>query len=131
LAGWLKMQLARLAAWRGDMGAAHRYLSAGCELALALDAPSLKAAALLALAELLEAIERPSSARCILAFAKDQASISAPDREELRAEWALRGETPLPSPQWPGLALDELMRRLVIEADAHHTALIADLTASA
>jgi predicted ATPase/DNA-binding SARP family transcriptional activator len=127
LAGWLKVQLARMAAGRGELDAAHALLSAGSELALALGAPSLKAAALLGLAELLEAKGEIPSARRVLAFAKDQPSISAPDREELRVEWARRGETAEADGAWPALTLDELLQRVVIEGNLACAPLIATL----
>lgn len=125
LAGWLKVQLARLAAWRGDLDAAHALLADGAALALELGAPSLKAAALLGLAELLEAHGQPGAARRVLAFAKDEPAIGAPDREELRLEWSRRAATANADGAWPALGLDELVQRIVAEAPGRHAPLIA------
>jgi predicted ATPase/DNA-binding SARP family transcriptional activator len=130
LVGWLELQLARLAARRGERAEACRRLAAGGELALALRAPSLKAAALLAIAELFEAEDRPSAARRVLAFGVDQEAISAPDRDELRVEWARRAAGMAPDPAWPAalaLTLDALLQRIVDEVAAPQARLLAEI----
>lgn len=125
LAGWLKVQLARLAARRGEPGAAREPLAAAAGLALALGAQTLKAAVLLGLAELLEAQQHPDLARRVLAFGVDEATLSTPDRDELRAEWARRAATLPADAPWPGIALDALLQRIVAEAPLAHAPLLA------
>ena len=66
LAGWLKVQLARLATRRGELELARSLLADGTELALTLRAQSVKPATLLALAELLEAQGHAGAARRVL-----------------------------------------------------------------
>ena len=131
LAGWLKVQLARLAAWRGDLDRAHALLGEGAGLAAELGAPSLKAAVLLGLAEVLEGHGHDAAARRVLAFAKDQPSISVPDREELRLAWERRGGPASAPAAWPALPLDELVMRLADEGDRAHAALFTLLAGPA
>jgi tetratricopeptide (TPR) repeat protein len=130
LAGWLRVQLARLAAWNRDLGKAHALLSSGAEIALALDGPAIKAAAVLALADLLDALGKRPAALDVLAFGKDQLALSVPDRDELRAAWVSLGGQGRISPPWPGLTLDALIFRLVAEGGVSHAPLIAELSGS-
>jgi tetratricopeptide (TPR) repeat protein len=127
LAGWLQVQLARLAARRGELDGAHSLLAGAAELALTLGAQTLKAAVLLGLAELMEARGHAAPARRVLAFGVDQEAISAPDRDELRTEWARRASSAQADPPWPGIALDELLQRIVIEREPALGGLIAAL----
>jgi predicted ATPase/DNA-binding SARP family transcriptional activator len=127
LVGWLEIQLSRLAARCGEHEVARSYLAAGTELALALGAPALKAAALLAVAEAVEAQGHAQAARRILAFGVDQGSLSAPDRDELRAEWARRASPTDPDPAWPGFLLDGVLNRVVIERELAYAPLVAAL----
>lgn len=118
LAAWLKAQLARLAAQRQELAAARALLAEAAALAIELNARAIQAAVLLALAELLEAQGDPAAGRRVLAFAADEASFGAPDRDELRVDWARRAAgLPVPDAPWPpGLALPELLQRAVDEA---------------
>ncbi len=131
LVGWLKVQLARLATRRGELDLARSLLSGGADLALTLGVQSVKPAVLLAWAELLEAQGHADAARRVLAFAADETSLSAPDRDELRAAWARRAPPAAADPPWPGIALDELLRRIVVEQELAHAALITALRAPA
>jgi tetratricopeptide (TPR) repeat protein len=130
LTGWLKVQLARLAARRGELAPARTLLAGAAELAGSTGLQSVKPAVLLGLAELLEAQGHAMAARRLLAFAADEPSLSAPDRDELRAAWARRVAADAPDPPWPGWTLAELLRRVVSEADSGHAALIAGLDAA-
>jgi predicted ATPase len=125
--GWLEIQRSRLSLREGRVDDARDRLAAGCTLALDLHLPSLKAAALRAVAELFEALDRPGAARRVLDFGIEQESLSAPDRAELRAQRASRG--PLASDQraWPGMSLDELLRRVAAECTPARARLIAEL----
>lgn len=141
LAGWLNCQLARMAAWRGDMPAAHQWLAAGATAAIELSLPAVKAAAALAFAELLEAEGRAGTARTVLRIAKDEPSLSAPDREELHAAWQLRigdegndaaaaavaAAPHVAATATAELSLDAIMTRLAIEAHVLHAPLSAVL----
>jgi predicted ATPase/DNA-binding SARP family transcriptional activator len=127
LVAWLKVQLARLAARRGEPDAARTLLADAAELAVALGAQSVKPAVVMGFAELLEAQGHPAAARRVLGFAADDTSLSAPDRDELRAAWARRASPDVPDPPWPGLSLAELLQRIAAEAGAAHEPLIAAL----
>lgn len=129
LVGWLKVQLARLATRRGEIALAHTLLADGAELALTLGAQSVKPAVLLGWAELLEAQGHGGAARRVLAFGADESTLSAPDRDELRAAWARRASSAAPEPPWPGMGLDELLRRIVIERELDQAPLIGALSA--
>lgn len=130
LVAWLKVQLARLATRRGELDGACSLLCDGAELALTLGAQSVKPAVLLAWAELLEGQGHANAARRVLAFAADEPTLSAPDRDELRAAWALRASPAAADPPWPGMAVDELLQRIVIEREISHAPLIATLSGS-
>jgi predicted ATPase/DNA-binding SARP family transcriptional activator len=125
LAGWLKAQLARLAAHRGELDRARARLAEAAALAQDLGARSVQAAVLLALAELLEAQGHAAIARRVLAFAANEASLSAPDRDELRVEWARRAVPVTIEAGWPpALTLPALLQRVVAEAPQAHAPLI-------
>lgn len=131
LAAWLKAQLARLAAQRGELDPARALLAEAASLAIELKARSMQAAVLLGLADLLEAQGEPAAGRRVLAYAADEPSFSAPDRDELRVEWARRAAgLPAPDAPWPGLALPELLRRIVAETAQAHAPLRALLAAA-
>ncbi|MBX3606987.1 MAG: tetratricopeptide repeat protein [Piscinibacter sp.] len=131
LVGWLKVQLARLATRRGELEPARALLAGGAELALTLGAQSVKPAVLLAWAELLEVQGHARAARRVLAFAADEPSLSAPDRDELRAAWARRASPPIVDPPWPGLTLEALLQGIVQQRDLAHGPLLAALDAGA
>ena len=78
LAGWLKVQLARLATRRGELELARSLLADGADLALTLRAQSVKPATLLALAELLEAQGHAGAARRVLAFGAQRGDAERP-----------------------------------------------------
>lgn len=130
LAGWLKVQLARLAARRGELDLARALLAESVELALTLGAQLVKHAALLGLAELLEAQGDAAAARRVLAFAAGDESLSAQERDELRAAWARRVSPDSVDPPWPEIGLGELLQRIVVERDLAYAPLRAALGAS-
>jgi predicted ATPase/DNA-binding SARP family transcriptional activator len=127
LAGWLKVQLARLATRRGELDLARSLLSGGAESALTLGAQFVTAAVMLGWAELLEVQGHSDAARRVLAFAAEAPTLSAPDRDELRTAWARRASPATVDPPWVGMALDELLQRIVTERDVSHVPLIAAL----
>jgi len=121
LTGWMKIHLARLAVRHHDLDTAHATLRAGTEIAVALGIPALKTAAVMCFAELLHAREEPAAARAVLAFAIEHPMTNGPDRDELGAQLEQWGEQP--RAPWPALGLDELMHRIVVEADLAHAPL--------
>lgn len=123
LMGWMRIHLARLAVRRHDLDTAHATLRAGTEIAVALGIPALKTAAIMCFAELLHAREEAAAARAVLAFAIEHPMTNGPDRDELGAQLEQWGEQP--RAPWPALGLDELMHRIVIEADLAHAPLRA------
>ena len=127
LASWLEVQLARLAIRRGDLDAARSRLASGTGLALTLDAVTLKAAPLLAFAELLEAMREGRGARAVLAFGMDEPSLPVPNRDELRQAWNARKLARADDGRRPSLPLDELLHRIVVETGLAHAPLIAAL----
>lgn len=128
--GYVALQRARLAVRRGDLATARGTLATGTEAALALGIPTLVAQALLTFAELLDAQLQPAAARRVLAFAVAHPSITTMDRDELRTEWARRVQPGQADPPWPGMALEELLRRVVGERGQAHEALVGALNAA-
>jgi len=63
----------------------------------------------------------------VLAFGANEETLSAPDRDELRAAWGRRAPTGTVDPAWPDIALDELLHRVVAERVLAHAPLIAAL----
>jgi predicted ATPase len=131
LASWLQVQLARLAIRRGDLGDARARLAEAADLALAVASPIPKAAPLLAFAELMEAQGHPALGRRVLAFGMQQPDLLAPSRDELRQAWEARGGAAGDEARWPELSLDQLLQRIVAEAELEHAPLRAALGATA
>jgi predicted ATPase/DNA-binding SARP family transcriptional activator len=129
LSGWLEAQLARLALRRDALDEARAGLCDAVRTALALAAPALKSAALLAFAELAAAQGHAAAARRVLAFGAAHEAIGMADRDELRVEWARRstGLTDADPPWPPALALDDLLQRIVDETPSQHARLFSQL----
>jgi ATP/maltotriose-dependent transcriptional regulator MalT len=127
LASWLEVQLARLAIRRGDLDVARTRLAGGTALALSLGAPSLRAEPLLAFVELLEARGEDGSARLVLAFAKEEPSLPKVYRDQLRQAWETRDVASTHDERRMPIGLDELLHRIVVEAEVAHAPLIAAL----
>jgi predicted ATPase/DNA-binding SARP family transcriptional activator len=123
LMAWMKTHLARLAVHHHDLGTAHVTLGGGAEVAMSLGIPAVQIAALACFAELLFAHGEAAGARSLLAFAIDHPITNGPDRNELRSQLEQWGEQPQAT--WPGLGLDELMHRIVVEAELAHAPLRA------
>ena len=128
LSGWLELQLVRLAARDGRVDEARARLADVCSVALELHSPALKAAALVALAEVFEALDRPGAARRVLAFGAAHEGFNAPDRDELRAHLARRAHEGHAERAWPGMSVDELLRRVVVERASALAGLVAELS---
>ena len=121
----MKLQASRVAIRRGDADAARAALAGGLEAALPLGMPSLNIGAAVTFAELLDATGEAALARRLLAFAIAHPLTSAPDRDEISAQRAQWGRRPGDDLPWPGVELDELLRRIVAEAGLAHAPLIA------
>jgi predicted ATPase len=130
LASWLEVQLARLAIRRGDLDAARSRLARGTETALTIGATTLKAALLLAYVELLEAQGERECASLVLALAMEEPSLPAANRDELRQAWEARDLERRDDGRRSSIPLDEVLHRIVIEAEIAHAPLIAALSRS-
>lgn len=125
---WVQLQRARLAARRAEPGAARAALAEAAGLAHALGQPALWSGCLLAFAELLGAQGEAVCMRRVLAFASGHPGLPAPDREELRVRLLRLGEASDADAKWPpALDLDELLQRIVVEAELAHAPLIEQL----
>jgi predicted ATPase/DNA-binding SARP family transcriptional activator len=122
---WVRSHQARLAARAGDLAGARAMLAEGVATAITLGAPSIMAPGLIAFAELLDAQGQAQLARRVLAFSADEPTMTASDRDEMRAHLARWGGAPKTA--WPGVTLPELLQRIVGEAPQAHAALIAQL----
>jgi len=120
------LQFVQFALRRDDLVAARAELGTALKIAISVGRPSLKLAGLLTLADVLEAQGESRCALRVLAFAADHPSTSAADRGELRSRMASIAGAGPPS-AWPGIELDELTNRTVVEGDLAYAPLIAAL----
>jgi len=127
VAAWVTLQTARLAVRRGELDAARSALADGLGLATTLGLLSLKFDAFVCFAEILEAQGETGCARRILAFGADHPAASALTRDDLRQRLAQRPGADDPPSAWPGIELDELIHRIVVESHIAHAPLIATL----
>lgn len=122
---WMQSHGARLSVREGDLARARVALAEGLSTAVALGAPSLLAPGLVAFAELLDAQGHHALARRCLAFFGELSDLTPSDRDEMRAMLARWGGLPHGATAWPGMALPELLQRIVNEAPQLHAPLIA------
>ncbi|HUG24466.1 BTAD domain-containing putative transcriptional regulator [Piscinibacter sp.] len=122
---WMQSHSARVSVREGDLAQARAALAEGLSTAVALGAPSLLAPGLLAFAELLDAQGHHALARRCLAFFSELSDLPQSDRDEMRALLARWGGLPRGATAWPGMALPELLQRIVNEAPQLHAPLIA------
>jgi predicted ATPase/DNA-binding SARP family transcriptional activator len=123
----LKLQFTRLAVMRGDLATARTELAESLAISSPLALSSLKAGGVMVFAEILAAQGDTQAARRVLAFAADHPSTSVPVRDEVRGQLATLPAAAGPDPAWPGIELDELIDRIVGEADVAYQPLIAAL----
>ena len=124
---WLKLQLVRLALLRGDLTAARSELAASMAIALDVAQPVLQLAGTICFAQILKAQGEPECAHGVMLFAADHPSIDVPTRTEAQThlkQW--HSAVGAPS-AWPGLALEDLAHRIVVESNVAHAPLIATL----
>jgi tetratricopeptide (TPR) repeat protein len=126
---WLRLQCAHLALQRGDLPRARSELAEAAALALALQRPALQLTVVAGLAEILLAQGDADGARMLLAFATEHPAVPARERERWRERLA---QLPAVDAQrsWPGIELDELLDRMVLEARHAHSALLSSLRAA-
>lgn len=130
LGAWMSIQAARLAQRRGDFAGARTALASGVEMAVALGVPWAQAQGLLAWAELAHAQGEVAVADRVLAFTAGLPLVSATVRDSVLAQ---RRRWGLPEPSrlaWPGMSVEELLRRIVAEAPLAHAPLRALLAAA-
>jgi tetratricopeptide (TPR) repeat protein len=122
VASWTYFQASRLAVRRGDLAAARSELAAGLEIAISVGRRNLQFTALACFAEILEAQGEAGCARSVLAFCVDHPDNNSNERNQMRARIAASSE---PIVGWPGIALDDLIHRVVVERDLSHAPLVA------
>lgn len=127
VASMLKLQFARLALRRGDLVSARSELAASMGIANAIGAPSLQLEGVSCFAEVLRAQGELECARQVLSFAADHPSMRALGRDAIRARLAQWRPAANAVPAWPGIELDELVHRIVVETDIAHSSLISVL----
>lgn len=123
----LNLQTALLALRRADLATARTALADGVSLAIRLGSATHRAGGLQVFAELLDAQGESTCARRVLAFALGHPSITAADRDELRGAHARFAVPAQPDSPWPGIELDELLHRIVIEREVAFAPLIGAL----
>jgi tetratricopeptide (TPR) repeat protein len=126
---WMKLQLTRFAVLRKELAIARTELAESLAITTAIAQRSLRIGSVGVFAEVLEAQGEVAAARQVLNFAATHPTTSAPDREELTARLALHAESGEGVAPWPSIELDELVHRIVVEADLSYAPLIAALGA--
>jgi len=63
----------------------------------------------------------------VLRFVSAQPGLPAPDRDAVQRQLAALREPDEPDDSWPGLGLDELVHRIVLETPIAHAPLISAL----
>ena len=127
LACVLKLHFVQLALRRGDLIAARSELVGSLQTAIAIGSRSRQLAAVARFADVLAAQGESECARHVLAFAAAHPSTNAPERDAIRAkleQWHPAADL---ESRWPGIDLDELVHRIVLEGDIAHAPLIAAL----
>jgi tetratricopeptide (TPR) repeat protein len=124
---YLRFQRCRLAVAGRDLVAARSELRTGVELALAVGRPALLIDSMACLTEILAAQGEPVCARAVAAFAADHPLTAPVERDEFVRMLALFPAATPSEPSWPGLSLDEVVHRIVVEADIAYGPLIASL----
>lgn len=124
---YLRFQFVRFALRRRDVNAARSELRSGMELAIAVGRPALLVEGAVCLAEILAAQDDVSSARAVMSFAAEHPATAPLERDELHRALARLPATDEAQAPWPGLSLEELAHRVVVESDIAHAPLIAAL----
>jgi predicted ATPase/DNA-binding SARP family transcriptional activator len=130
VAAWATVKLAKIRLQHGLMDSARAALADGLGAAISLGIPSLKFDAVACFSEILSAQGALSQARLVLDFAAAHPSASAAARDELRRRLATLSEDSTDPPAWPGIELDELLNRIVVESPQAYAPLIASLRGS-
>ena len=123
----IKLSFLRLALQRGDTQLARACLEESLRLAGGIGRPALLFEAVSCFAEILAAEGETDCARLVLTFVMNHPLAHAPARDEARArmaQWAARPDAQM---AWPGMDFDELVHRMLIEADTAHASLVANL----
>jgi ATP/maltotriose-dependent transcriptional regulator MalT len=124
---FLRMQFVRFALLRGDLVAARAELRSAMDLAIEIGRPALLVEGVTCFVEILAAQGETASARMVATHAADDPSTGPLERDELRRclqRLPTTEEAPMP---WPGLSLEELTHRIVVETDIAYAPLIATL----
>jgi tetratricopeptide (TPR) repeat protein len=125
---YMRMQFVRFALRRGDPGAARAELRSGMELAIEVGRPALLLEGLTCLAEILAAQGETSCAHMVATFAANHPSTGPLERDVLRRYLQRLSTTAEGQAAWPGLSLDELTHRIVVESNLAYAPLIATLS---
>jgi predicted ATPase len=123
----VKVHFSRLALRRGDLERARSDLEASLRIANQIDRPALVLEGISCFAEILAAQGDKDCARMVLTFATNHPLSNAPERNEYLAKLAQWGNEPSQDSAWPGIELNELAQRIVIESNVAHAPLIATL----
>ena len=127
LVSYMKLHFLRLALRHGDVAAARADLEASLRIAIGIGRPSLLLEAVSCFAEILAAQGEPECARLVLGFVAEHPLLNVPERRQARARMAEWTAGAPPELKWPGIELDELVHRIVVESDLAQAPLIAAL----
>ena len=124
---WATLKRASLTIRRGDIATARATLAEALGIGLAIGVLALKFDAIVGFAEILESQGEKECARRVLAYASHHPSASVLVRNEIRTRLAMLPAASDAEPAWPGLELDDLLHRIVVESNQAYAPLIASL----
>ncbi|HVE88494.1 MAG TPA: tetratricopeptide repeat protein, partial [Burkholderiaceae bacterium] len=124
MVGWSRLQFLRLALVRGDFRAARAELAASLTIGIAIGRPSLLLAGVGCFAEILAAQGEADCARLLLNFAQAHPSTNPSDRDEFRERMAGLPPASDVDLAWPGIELNDLVQRIVIESGVEQAPLL-------
>jgi hypothetical protein len=127
LSGWIRLLLARVALRREDLAAARSELAAVAKVAIDTGRPTLRVATASCLADMLATQGDLSSARRILRLASEYPAIRPLDRDEVLAQLTKLGPETEAAPMPPAITLEEVLHRIVVEADVGFAPLLASI----
>jgi tetratricopeptide (TPR) repeat protein len=127
VAAWAKIKSARVALQRGALDGARARLAESLTSVIAIGVPSLKTDGLICFAQILVAQGESACARAVTTFVLSHPLATAATRKDALARLSNAELDAEPALEWPGIDIDDLIGRVVLEAGQAYAPLIAAL----